>query len=167
MSDTVKPIVEYAGQGHVLQFSPSEKLIWKATSATTGGIMDQFELIALPDHFGAPEHVHHTVDEFFYVLEGAFRFKVGDELVLAEAGSFLFVPREIHHTWRNAAKVTSRMILTYIPGGMEPFFKEVSPYMFANPVDQANNRKVKPEVQYRYCGSTATSVEGNTQGLLW
>ncbi len=142
MSDTVQPIVEHAGEGHVLQFSPSEKLIWKATAATTGGIMDQFELIAEPGHFGAPEHVHHAVDEFFYVLEGAFRFKVGDEQVIAEAGSFLFVPRETHHTWRNAATVTSRMILTYIPGGMEPFFEEVSPYMFVTPPDQAGIEKI-------------------------
>ena len=135
MSDTVNPIVEHNGEGHVLQFSPSEKLIWKATAATTGGVMDQFELIALPNHFGAPEHVHHTVDEFFYVLEGAFRFKVGNEQVIAEAGSFLFVPRETHHTWRNAAQITSRMLLTYIPGGMEPFFEETAPYMFAEPPD--------------------------------
>ena len=142
MPDTVQPIVEHIGEGHVLQFSPSEKLIWKATATTTGGVMDQFELIAEPNHFGAPEHVHHAVDEFFYVLEGAFRFKVGDEQVIAEAGSFLFVPRETHHTWCNAAKVTSRMLLTYIPGGMEPFFEEVSPYMFADPVDQASIEKV-------------------------
>ena len=147
MADTVQPIVEHTGEGHVLQFSPSEKLIWKATAATTGGVMDQFELIAEPNHFGAPEHVHHAVDEFFYVLEGAFRFKVGDEQVVAEAGSFLFVPREIHHTWRNVAKVTSRMILTYIPGGMEPFFEEVSLYMFADPVDQAAIEKVNQKYE--------------------
>ncbi len=142
MSDTVKPIAEHSGEGHVLQFSPSEQLVWKATAATTGGVMDQFELIAEPDHFGAPEHVHHAVDEFFYVLEGAFRFKVGDEQVIAEAGSFLFVPRETHHTWRNVAKETSRMLLTYIPGGMEPFFEEVSPYMFADPVDLVSIEKI-------------------------
>ena len=142
MVDSLKPIVEKQGEGHTLQFSPSERLIWKATAATTGGIMDQFELIADPDHFGAPEHVHHSVDEFFYVLEGAFRFKVGDEQVTVGVGSFLFVPRGVHHTWRNGAEVQSRMLLTYIPGGMEPFFKEVAPYMFADPVDMASIEKI-------------------------
>jgi quercetin dioxygenase-like cupin family protein len=142
MSTPVIPIVEHEGEGHVLQFSPSEKLVWKATAETTGGIMDQFELTATPGHFGAPEHVHRAVDEFFYVLEGAFRFKVADTLVTAEAGSFLFVPRGIAHAWRNTAETTSRMILTYIPGGMEPFFEEASPYMLAEAPDLAGLAKV-------------------------
>jgi len=142
MSIPVIPIVEHDGDGHVLQFSPSEKLVWKATAETTGGIMDQFELTALPDHFGAPEHIHRAVDEFFYVLEGAFRFKVADTMVTAEVGSFLFVPRGTAHAGRNALESTSRMILTYIPGGMEPFFEEASPYMYADSPDMAALGKV-------------------------
>lgn len=82
------------------------------------------------------------MDEAFYILEGAFLFKVGDALITAEAGSFLFAPRGTAHTWRNALEVTSRMLLTYIPGGMEPFFEEASPFMFANPVDMVNLEKV-------------------------
>ena len=114
--------------------------------------MDQFELIATPNHVGAPEHVHSAVDEFFYVLEGAFRFKVGDKLLTAEAGSFLFVPRGINHTWRNGAKVTSRMLLTYIPGGMEPFFEEVSPYMFADSPDMVGIEKVNEKFNTKVVG---------------
>ncbi|GAC1356733.1 MAG: hypothetical protein NVS2B12_03590 [Ktedonobacteraceae bacterium] len=142
MPDSVSPIVENSGEGHVLQFSPTERLVWKATAATTGGVMDQFELIAEPNHFGAPEHIHSAVDEFFYILEGAFRFKVDGKQLTAEAGSFLFVPRGTAHTWRNGAKTQSRMLLTYIPGGMEPFFEEASPYMFADPVDMVALEKV-------------------------
>lgn len=152
MPDSVSPIVEHKDEGHVLQFSPSERLIWKATATTTGGVMDQFELIATPDHVGAPEHVHSVVDEFFYVLEGAFLFKVGDKLLTAEAGSFLFVPRGLNHTWRNGAEITSRMLLTYIPGGMEPFFEEVSPYMFADPLDQAAIEKVNEKFNTKIVG---------------
>ena len=153
MSTTpVRPIVEKSGEGHVLQFSPSEKLVWKATATTTGGVMDQFELTAAPDHVGAPEHVHSAVDEFFYVLEGAFRFKVGDQLLTAEAGSFLFGPRGTAHTWRNGAETTSRMLLTYIPGGMEPFFEEASPYMFADQVDLTGLEKVNEKYNTQIVG---------------
>lgn len=153
MSTTpVSPIVEKSGEGHVLQFSPSEKLVWKATATTTGGIMDQFELTASPHHVGAPEHVHSAVDEFFYVLEGAFRFKVGGKLLTAEAGSFLFVPRGTAHTWRNGADTTSRMLLTYIPGGMEPFFEDASPYMFADQVDLTGLEKVNEKYNTQIVG---------------
>lgn len=152
MSDSVSPIVENNGEGHVLQFSPSEKLVWKATATTTGGVMDQFELTASPDHLGAPEHVHSAVDEFFYVLEGAFRFKVGDKLLTAAAGSFLFVPRGTNHTWRNGVEATSRMLLTYIPGGMEPFFEEASPYMFAETPDMVGLEKVNEKFNTKIVG---------------
>ncbi len=130
------PIVTPPRQGEVLQFSPSERLVWKATSATTGSF-DQFELTALPGHAGAPEHVHAAVEECFYVLDGAFRFTVDADLVLAEAGAFLFVPRGVAHTWTNALNRPSTMLLTFVPGGMKAFFDEAAPLMHAEPLDLA------------------------------
>jgi quercetin dioxygenase-like cupin family protein len=128
------PMVTAPGDGDVLQFSPSELLVWKGTLATTGSF-DQFELTAQPGHAGAPEHVHAAVEECFYVLAGAFRFKVADSVVVAEPGAFLFVPRGTPHTWTNATDVASTMLLTFVPGGMKAFFDEAAPLMHAEPVD--------------------------------
>jgi len=69
------------------------------------------------------------------VLDGAFRFKVGDSVVVAETGTFLFVPRGTAHTWTNALDVASTMLVTFIPGGMEAFFKEAAPLMHTEPLD--------------------------------
>jgi hypothetical protein len=44
------------GAGDVLQFSPSERLIWKAAAATTAGAFDQFELTPIPIMPAPPEH---------------------------------------------------------------------------------------------------------------
>jgi hypothetical protein len=133
---SVAPIVTAPSDGDVLQFSPGELLVWKATLATTGAF-DQFELTAQPGHLGAPEHVHTAVEESFYVLEGAFRFKVADAVVIAEPGTFLFVPRGTPHTWSNAVDVASRMLPTFVPGGMKGFFDEAAPLMHAEPLDLA------------------------------
>lgn len=130
------PIVLPPADGDVLRFSPDELLVWKGTLATTGSF-DQFELTARPGRPGVPEHVHAAVEECFYVLDGAFRFKVGESVVLAEPGTFLFVPRGVPHTWTNAAPTVSRMLLTFVPGGMKPFFDEAAPLMHADPVDLA------------------------------
>jgi hypothetical protein len=62
------------------------------------------------------------------VLAGAFRFAVASSEVIAEPGSFLFVPRGTAHTWTNAAETASTMLLTFVPGGMKPFFDEAAPY---------------------------------------
>src|ERR1700759_3003110 len=131
---SVLPIVTPAGQGEVLQFSPTELLTWKATQATTGAF-DQFELTAQPNHAGAPLHVHATVEECFYVLAGAFRFAVAGSEVIAEPGTFLFVPRGTAHTWNNVADTASTMLLTFVPGGMKAFFEEAAPIMHAQPLD--------------------------------
>jgi len=131
---SIAPIVHAPGDGDVLQFSPTELLVWKGTLATTGSF-DQFELTAQPDHVGAPEHVHAEVEECFYVLNGAFRFTVGGNIVVAEPGTFLFVPRGTAHTWTNAVEVPSTMLLTFVPGGMKGFFDEASPIMHADPLD--------------------------------
>ena len=146
-----QPIVTPPGEGDVLQFSPTELLTWKATLASTG-TFDQLTLTAQPGHAGAPEHVHSAVEECFYVLDGAFRFKVAGSIVLAERGTFLFVPRGTAHTWTNALDVASTMLLTFVPGGMKAFFEEAAPLMHAEPPDI----KALTEVNARH----ATTVVG-------
>jgi mannose-6-phosphate isomerase-like protein (cupin superfamily) len=131
---TVQPIVTPPDGGDILQFSPTELLTWKATLDRTQAF-DQLTLTAQPGHAGAPEHVHSAVEECFYVLDGAFRFKVAGSIVLAEPGTFLFVPRGVAHTWTNALDVASTMLLTFIPGGMKAFFTEAAPLMHAEPLD--------------------------------
>lgn len=81
--------------------------------------------------------MHDAVDEAFFVLDGAFQFKLGDDVLVAEAGTFVFAPRGITHTWRNAVLRRSRMILTYMPGGMKAFFEEASPLMHEASPDPA------------------------------
>jgi mannose-6-phosphate isomerase-like protein (cupin superfamily) len=149
---TENPIFLRDGDGDVLQFSPSERLIWKATAATTAGGFDQFELTADPDHQGAPEHVHDTVDESFFVLDGAFQFKLRDDLLIAEAGTFVFVPRGVNHTWRNAVLRRSRMILTYVPGGMRTFFEDAAALMHNFTPDHAALERINERHHTRVVG---------------
>lgn len=47
-----------------------------------------------------PLHVHHTEDEIFHILEGDFRFQVGQEQRRCQAGTILLAPKGIPHTYR-------------------------------------------------------------------
>jgi mannose-6-phosphate isomerase-like protein (cupin superfamily) len=52
---------------------------------------------------GPPElHVHHEDDEAWHVLEGALSFRFLDREVLAPAGSTVFVPAGVAHTYRES-----------------------------------------------------------------
>ena len=52
-----------------------------------------------PRGAGSPLHVHHNEDEWFYVLEGELTIWVAGQTVVAAAGSFVFGPRDVPHTF--------------------------------------------------------------------
>jgi mannose-6-phosphate isomerase-like protein (cupin superfamily) len=67
------------------------------------------------DRWIAPLHVHHADDEAWYVLEGRLGFRVGDEELVAGAGSAVLVPRGTAHTYWNAGEVEARYLLVLTP----------------------------------------------------
>lgn len=75
---------------------------------------------------GPPLHFHGREHETIYILEGEFRWKVGDELSVAGPGSFVFVPRGLPHTWQVIGEQPGRMLITFSPAGMEGFFDRLS-----------------------------------------
>jgi quercetin dioxygenase-like cupin family protein len=75
---------------------------------------------------GPPLHVHNREDETVYVLEGEFRWKLGDELSVTGPGSFVFIPRGLAHTWQIIGDQPGRMLITFSPAGMEGFFDSLS-----------------------------------------
>ena len=102
--------------GHLMTF--------KATGAQTGGAFSLVEQVGAPGT-GAPPHIHHDEDEFFYILEGEATFMLGDKTIEGREGSFVFLPRGIVHTFQNAGTKPCRMLLGLSPAGFENFFTEM------------------------------------------
>jgi mannose-6-phosphate isomerase-like protein (cupin superfamily) len=76
---------------------------------------------------GPPFHFHYTQDEWFYILEGEFIFKIGDDIFNAKAGDSIFAPRQIPHTYARIGDVNGRMLVVYNPAGtMDEFFQQAS-----------------------------------------
>src|SRR5919201_2706303 len=71
-----------------------------ASVEETGGAYALSEIRVSPGN-GPPPHVHSRDDEAFFVLEGEINFQIGDETIVANPGSFLQVPRNIPHTFKN------------------------------------------------------------------
>ena len=70
--------------------------------------------------WSAPLHTHHAEDEGFLVLEGEVTFQVGDEIVEAKAGDWLFGPRGVPHRFEVGPN-GARMFWTLTPGGFDRF----------------------------------------------
>ena len=118
-------IVLSPGGGKTISIVDNEVTI-KAASADTGGAYGLIEYMAAPGFGGPPPHIHPEMEEAFYVLDGRLTFRLGDNMVQAEAGSFVFVPRGVVHTFSNPAAQPSRVLVIVSPGGFETFFEEMS-----------------------------------------
>ena len=59
----------------------------------------------------APLHVHFEDDEAWYVLDGTLRFRLGDDEIEAGAGTAVFAPRGVAHTFWNPSPEPARYLL--------------------------------------------------------
>src|SRR5207249_4911849 len=78
-----------------------------------------------PQGAGSPLHVHHNEDEWFYVTEGELTFWVGGQLTDAPAGSFVYGPRGIPHTF-TVTSPEARFLLVTEPAGFEGFMRALA-----------------------------------------
>jgi quercetin dioxygenase-like cupin family protein len=100
-----------------------DTMTFKATGATTGGKLTLIENLTAPGG-GPPPHIHTREDEFFFVLDGTFEIRIGEELYVLEAGGYAYAPRGAVHNFRNVAETASRILVGFAPAGMEGFFRE-------------------------------------------
>jgi quercetin 2,3-dioxygenase len=94
-----------------------------ATRDQTGGSLGLFRQTIAPKS-GPPTHVHQTEDEFFYVVSGEFKVKLGERVLNAPAQSVLFVPRGTAHTFENVGTEPGVLLVGVTPGGFEKMFEE-------------------------------------------
>jgi quercetin dioxygenase-like cupin family protein len=95
-----------------------------ANSSGTNGVLGAIE-VAGPSGAVPPFHVHHREDEAFYVLEGDYRVFVGDDVVAAAPGSWVWGPRDVPHGYQILSP-HGRHLSLMMPGGFECFFEEVA-----------------------------------------
>jgi quercetin dioxygenase-like cupin family protein len=73
-----------------------------------------------------PLHIHRTEDEIFYILEGDFRFQLGEAQKRAAAGATLLVPKGARHTYRIESRDGGRWLTVTRGGDFERFVVAVS-----------------------------------------
>jgi quercetin dioxygenase-like cupin family protein len=100
-----------------------DTMTFKATGESTGGSLLLFENLTAPGG-GPPPHIHTREDELFYVLDGTFEIRIGDEVHALGPGGFAYVPRGTVHNFRNTAETPSRILVAFTPAGIEGFFRE-------------------------------------------
>ena len=95
----------------------------KASRETTGGVVTVLDHLA-GRGAGSPLHVHAREDEWFYVVEGELTFWLDGKVIDAPAGSFVFGPRGVPHTF-TVTSDEARFLLVTEPAGLEGMIREL------------------------------------------
>lgn len=118
------PVVVRPGEGERLEFLGGSTMVLKLSDPAES--VSFYEYTSEPTVAGAPQHLHHGHDETFYVTQGTYGFRVGDDTVVLAEGGFLSVPAGTPHTFRNVGQTTGRLIGTFSSSNFSNYFRELA-----------------------------------------
>jgi mannose-6-phosphate isomerase-like protein (cupin superfamily) len=95
----------------------------KASGRSTAGSLTVMEMTV--DGQGPPRHIHTREDESVYVFSGTLDVECGEDRFEAGPGSFVFMPRELPHTFRSIDGVATGLLIV-TPGGLDEYFAELN-----------------------------------------
>jgi mannose-6-phosphate isomerase-like protein (cupin superfamily) len=86
-----------------------------------------------------PPHVHSMEDEVSYVVHGRFGARIGDEILTAGPGDYIYKPCGVPHTFWNPTDEPALLVEVIAPAGFEVFFLETAEFF------QAGGKPGSPE----------------------
>ncbi len=94
--------------------------------AEGGDTRGQFSVTEILAYKGGepPLHMHHADDEAFYVLEGSLTYFIGDHVFPATPGTFVFLPKDVPHSFALQTD-TVKLLCLLAPGGGEAEFRDM------------------------------------------
>ncbi len=112
------PLILNSGEGRAYNCGRM-KAIFKADENETSEKYSISEWWLEPGADGPGAHKHDANDDVFYVLEGTFSIRVGEEWTEAKKRAFVRIPAGTLHDFANRTDRKAGMLNFYIPGGFE------------------------------------------------
>jgi mannose-6-phosphate isomerase-like protein (cupin superfamily) len=122
MSNTIVKIVEPNKGRHVAVAGDINTIV--ASKEGTDGTYSFIEAKVFPGGGPAP-HIQTREHEGFYVVEGQITFKMDKQRIEAKPGTFVNVPPNVLHSFKNETNETAKLIIILSPPGLEQLFVEV------------------------------------------
>ncbi len=99
---------------------------WRIEGTDTAGRFSVVHHPIGPHALAAPLHRHEHEDEYSYVLRGTLGALLGDDVVVAHEGAWVYKPRHQWHTFWNPSDEPCQIIEIISPSGFENYFREVA-----------------------------------------
>lgn len=98
----------------------------KTDGDSTRGAYSLFEYAVPGGVNGPPPHVHTREDESFVCLTGKLEVTLGGTVYVIGPGDYLFLPRDVTHTFRNPFEEESRVMSVVSPAGLERYYEALA-----------------------------------------
>lgn len=121
---------------------------WKIDGQETAQRFSVVHHPLAPHALAAPLHRHHHEDELSYVLTGSLGVLLGNEVMTAPPGTWVWKPRLQWHTFWNAGDTRCEIIEIISPAGFENYFREVAASWGDVATFAAINQKYALEMQF-------------------
>jgi mannose-6-phosphate isomerase-like protein (cupin superfamily) len=82
--------------------------------------------MTLPVGSSAPLHVHHDLDDTWYVLDGEMVVVCGDDTLVVGAGHWVSMPRGVPHTYRVVGERDARILLVHDNPSFRDLIRDVA-----------------------------------------
>ena len=133
MSETA--VMLEPNEGRSVGLGPTRVAFKVESSEAQGASLVEF---AAAPGFDTGVHVHERLEESFYVLEGEFEFRAGDEIFHARPGACIFVPPHVPHAFANRSAKPAKLLLVMAPPTHDRYFDELGAILAADgPADGA------------------------------
>lgn len=99
-------------------------MLARASKETTGPHYGLVERLARPG-YGQLPHIHRLEDETLLLLDGEMSGICGDRRWTATAGSFVFMPQGLVHSFQVEGEQPARFLMIFSPAGFEHFYEEL------------------------------------------
>lgn len=98
----------------------------KTGGDSTRGAYSLFEYAVPAGVNGPPPHVHTREDESFICLAGRLEVTLGGTKYELVHGDYLFLPRDVTHTFRNPFDEEARVVSVVSPSGLEAYYEALA-----------------------------------------
>lgn len=98
----------------------------KTDGKSTHDAYSMFEYAIPAETSGPPPHIHTREDESFICIAGRLDVHLGGEDFVIEHGDYLFLPRNVVHTFKNSSTEEARVISVVSPAGLEAYYQALA-----------------------------------------
>lgn len=147
MDHSDQPIVSAFGEGDT-HWTGFPNII-RISGADTDGAFTLIEMRVPPGASGPP-HIHHNEHQTDHVVKGELVYTVGEETMVAKAGTVVHCPKGIPHSFSNQSDVEAIVYDWLHPAGFDEFMARATDVVTdpADPPEVDMNRVMKLAPEY-------------------